>query len=226
MHFEFLVEDASGKILLESVVETILGANGAEHTYRIFSYKGIGRIPKGMTGRIDVRARILLDRLPALLRGYGKSLQSMGKEAAVVVVVDLDTRDCKALKGELLDVLAACKPPPQALFRIAIEEMEAWLLGDRDAILTAYPKAKERVLDRYQQDSICGTWELLADAVHKGGARALKKQGWPAPGRAKCEWAKRIGPLLDVEGNQSKSFQVFRDGVRNLAGSTLQLRME
>lgn len=226
MHFEFLVEDASGKILLESVAETILGSNGAEHTYRILSYKGVGRIPKGMTGSTDVRARILLDRLPALLRGYGKSFQDMHKEAAVVVVVDLDTRDCKAFKGELLDVLAACTPAPQALFRIAIEEIEAWLLGDRDAILTAYPEAKERVLNGYEQDSICGTWELLADAVHKGGAKALKKEGWPAPGRAKCAWAKSIGPLLDVEGNQSKSFQVFRDGVRDLAGSTLRLGME
>ena len=217
MHFEFLVEDASGKILLESVVEKILGSNGAEHTYRFHSYKGVGSIPKGMTGNIDVRKRILLDRLPALLRGYGKSFQHT--EAAVVVVVDLDTRDCMAFKEDLLDVLQACSPAPTALFRIAIEEMEAWLLGDRNAILTAYPRAKQQVLNGYQQDSICGTWELLADAVHKGGAKALKKQGWPAPGRAKCEWAERIGPHIDIEANQSKSFQVFRDGVRSLAGA-------
>ena len=217
MHFEFLVEDASGKILLESVVNTILGSNGAPHTYRIISYKGIGSIPKGMTGKIDVQKRILLDRLPKLLRGYGKSFQQI--DAAVVVVVDLDTRECEEFKQELLGVLATCNPAPTALFRIAIEEMEAWLLGDKNAILAAYPKAKQQVLNGYVQDAICRTWELLADAIHKGGANALKKEGWPAPGRAKCEWAGNIGPHINVETNQSKSFQVFRDGVRCLAGA-------
>jgi hypothetical protein len=139
-------------------------------------------------------------------------------EAAVVVVVDLDTRDCNAFKRELLDVLSACTPAPKTLFRIAIEEMEAWLLGDKEAVLAAYPAAKQQVLNRYEQDSICGTWELLADATHKGGAAALKREGWPAPGRAKCEWAEKIGPLVDIDRNTSKSFQVFRDGVRALAG--------
>ncbi len=46
MHFEILVEDASGKIALESILEKILGPNGKDHTYKIFPYKGIGRIPK------------------------------------------------------------------------------------------------------------------------------------------------------------------------------------
>ncbi len=36
---------------------------------------------------------------------------------------------------------------------------------------------------------------------------------------AKCEWAGRIAPHMDVNGNRSKSFQVFRDGVRRLAGT-------
>ena len=60
----------------------ILGPNGVEHSYRIISYRGVGHLPKGMTGKIDVRKRILLDRLPKLLDGYGKSHQDF--EAAVV----------------------------------------------------------------------------------------------------------------------------------------------
>ena len=76
MHFEILVEDASGKIALGSILEKILGPNGQDHTYKIFSYKGIGRIPKDLRGTTDLRKRILLDRLPRLLRGYGKSLQN------------------------------------------------------------------------------------------------------------------------------------------------------
>ena len=87
MHFEILVEDASGKIVLESIMEKILSPSGEEHTYKIFSYKGIGRIPKDLIGTTDPQKRILLDRLPRLLRGYGKSLQNL--TAAVVVVLDL-----------------------------------------------------------------------------------------------------------------------------------------
>lgn len=216
MHFEILVEDASGKIALQSILEKILGPNGQDHTYRVFSYKGAGRIPKDLRGTADPQKRILLDRLPKLLRGYGKSHQDF--PAAVVVVVDLDDRDCLEFKQEMLNILDDCNPQPTTLFRIAIEEGEAWLLGDRNAIKAAYPRAKEQALNAYAQDSICGTWEKLADAVYPGGSQKLKQLGWPHTGQAKCEWANNITPHLDVDSNQSRSFQVFRDGVRNLAG--------
>lgn len=214
MHFEILVEDESGKIALKSILEKILGPNRQDHNYRIISYKGIGRIPKDLRGTTDPQKRIFLDRLPKLLRGYGKSLQDF--PAAVVVVVDLDDKDCLVFKQEMLDILNACNPQPTTLFRIAIEEGEAWLLGDRNAVKAAYPRAKERVLNAYVQDSICGTWEKLADAVYPGGSPKLKQLGWPFTGQAKCEWAKNIASHLDVESNHSRSFQVFRDGIRNL----------
>ena len=216
MHFEILVEDASGKIALESILGKILGPNGQNHSYRIISYKGVGRIPKNLRGTTDPQKRILLDRLPKLLKGYGKSHQDFS--AAVIVVVDLDAKDCRAFKQEMLDVLKTCNPQPITLFRIAIEEGEAWLLGDRNAIKTAYPRAKEQVLNGYMQDSICGTWEKLADAIYPEGSQKLKQLGWPYTGQAKCEWAKNIAPHLDVESNQSRSFQTFRNGIRNLAG--------
>ena len=216
MHFEILVEDASGKIALESILEKILGPNGQEHNYRIFPYKGIGRIPKNLREATDPKKRLLLNQLPKLLRGYGKSLQ--GLPSAVVVVVDLDNKNCLVFKQEMLDILNDCNPPPTTLLRIAIEEGDAWLLGDRNAVKTAYPRAKEQILNAYEQDSICGTWETLADAVYLGGSKKLKQLGWPHTGQAKCEWANKIAPHLDVENNQSRSFQVFRDGIRSLAG--------
>ena len=132
-------------------------------------------------------------------------------------VVDADDKDCMAFKQELIGVLNACNPRPQTLFRIAIEEGEAWLLGDRAAVKSAYPNAKDAVLNSYVQDSICGTWELLADAVYSGGSKLLKKMGYPAAGVAKWDWAGKIAPHLDIDSNGSKSFQVFRDGVRKLA---------
>jgi len=216
MHFEVLVEDQSGSIALDVVLEKILDENGANHSWRLHRYKEIGRIPKNLHAVADPRKRLLLNHLPRLLRGYGRSLQT-GSDC-VVVVLDLDNRNCVQFKQELLAVQNACNPRPRTLFRIAIEEFEAWLLGDRGAVKTAYPHAKDSVLNGYRQDSVCGTWEVLADAIHPGGSAHLRGAGYPTTGRAKCEWAGRIAPHMDVNRNLSPSFRVFRDGVSGLAG--------
>ena len=215
MHFEVLVEDRSGSISLEFILEKILGQNGIEHSWTIHPFRGIGHLPKGLHRAPNPTNQLLLNNLPRLLRAYGRSLRG---PSAVVVVVDSDERDCLRFKQDLLNVLNACNPSPNTLFRIAIEETEAWLLGDRVAVKSAYPNANDVVLNGYVQDSICGTWEVLADAVHSGGSVSLKRLGYPDEGVAKCEWARNIAPLMDIDSNQSKSFQVFRDGVRNLAG--------
>ena len=200
MHFRVLVEDQSGEIAVGHILKKILGVNGSVHSWRIHRYKGISH---------------LLKDLPSTLQAFGNSLDD---SSAVVVVVDSDDRDCIKFKQDLLNVLNACNPRPNTLFRIAIEEGEAWLLGDRPALTSAYPNAKASVLDNYNQDSICGTWEVLADAIHPSGASQLKALGYPIAGIAKCDWARNIAPQMNVDKNKSKSFQVFRDGVKKLAG--------
>lgn len=208
MHFEILVEDASGKLALEHLVPKILGPESS-HSYRIHPYKGIGRLPRGLRNTNEPRKRILLDQLPRVLSGYGKSLQPP-EQYGVIVVVDSDRKDCHEFKGELLGVLDRCHPAPRTLFRIAIEEMEAWLLGDRSAIFAAFPSAKTTPLDNYSQDSICGTWEVLADAIYPGGSAPLIRLGFPHTGQAKCGWAEKIAPKMDVNANRSPSFNVFK----------------
>ncbi len=71
------------------------------------------------------------------------------------------------------------------------------------------------------QDSICCTWEKLADAIYTGGALALKKKGWPGPGQEKCKWAETISPHMDIETNQSPSFRAFKECLMVLAGKKL-----
>lgn len=215
MHFEVLVEDRSGSIVVDNVLRAVLGGNGDNHSWRTHSYRGLGRLPRGLHGQSDPSSRILLQQLPRIMRGYGNSLSR--DSSAVVVVVDLDDRDCMAFKRDLVGVLRECRPSPRAIFRIAIEEIEAWLLGDRKALTAAYPDAKRSVLDGYVQDSVCGTWELLANAVHAGGSAEVKRAGWPAAGQAKCQWAEKIGPLMKPERNRSPSFKAFQDSVRRLA---------
>nr|VFJ63049.1 MAG: hypothetical protein BECKDK2373C_GA0170839_11035 [Candidatus Kentron sp. DK] len=218
MHFEILVEDQSGKKALDILVPRMIG-NG--HTFKVLPYKGIGRIPKHLTAKSDPRKRILLDRLPQILRGYGNTFANYPADypAAVIVVCDLDDRRRKAFRQELLTVLNTCDPRPKTRFCIAIEEGEAWFLGDIPAIKAAYPEASDAVLDGYVNDSICGTWEKLADAVFKGGAAALKKKGWQAIGAEKSRWSEEITPHMDVSNNLSPSFVYFRDKLRGLAGA-------
>ena len=214
MHFEILVEDQSGSIALKHILEKILGANYIEHSWRMHPYKGKGQLPDNLYERPDPKNQQLLNNLPSLLRGFGKSLDDL---STVVVVVDLDDDDCLKFKQDLLNVLNACNPPPKTLFRIAIEESEAWLLGDLVAVKSAYQNATNAVLNGYVQDSICGTWEVLADAVHPGGSAHLKALGYPPAGVVKCEWAREIAPYIDIYSNKSKSFQVLRDGIKKLA---------
>jgi len=173
MHFEILVEDQSGKKALDLLVPKIIGD---QHTYKVHPYKGIGRIPSGMKDTSDPCKRSLLNNLPRLLRGYGKAFNGYPEncQAAVIVVCDLDKRCLKAFRRELSGILDRCNPKPETCFCLAIEEGEAWYLGDLDAVRTAYPHAKNSVLNSYENDSICDTWEKLADAVYQGGSAALK----------------------------------------------------
>lgn len=212
MHLEFLIEDSSGEKLLQTLLPKLLGAQGDLHSWRVHAYKGIGRVPKGLGKGADPSKRILLDQLPRLLRGYGRTVGT----DVVVVILDVDRRDCRKFLSELKAIAASCNPAPTTLFRLAIEEMEAWYLGDRTALLKAYPRARRDVLDRYSQDGICDTWELLADAIYTGGVAAIKSAGWPLPGQVKSEWAEKIGPLLELDRNISPSFGKLCEGVRRL----------
>lgn len=202
MHIEVLVEDSSGAALMAHLIPKLLGEAAAQHTCRIHNYKGIGRIPRNMTAKVDAAKKTLLDNLRRLLRGYG---QTPGYDA-VLVLVDTDERHVDTFKQELQGVLALCPNAPQAEFALATEEIEAWYFGDRAALLQAYPRADKKVLNKYQQDAVCGTWELLADAVVKGGSAAVKKQGFRKAGELKHEWAHRIGPLMVMGENQSPGF--------------------
>ena len=215
MHFAILVEDQSGKAMLDILVPKILGPV-TTHTFEVHPYKGIGHIPKGLTPKIDAAKRILLDQLPRLLAGYGKTFAGYGDDysAAVIVVCDLDTRNLTAFRQELTDLLDKVHPAPDTAFCLAIEESEAWLLGDIPAIKKAFPKAKDAVLAGYQNDTICGTWELLADAVYPGGAKMLKVQGDRVAGAEKSRWAREISPHMDVGINRSPSFDGFVAALR------------
>jgi hypothetical protein len=215
MHLEVLVDDQSGKKMLDALVPKIIDR---AHTFRVHAYKGIGRIPKGMKAKSDPAKRILMDQLPRLLQGYGQAFSKYPKGylAHVAVVCDLDDNNLKSFSKELKKTLDSCKKKPTTEFCFAIEEGEAWLLGDRVAVEAAYPRANKSVLQSYVYDSICGTWETLADAVYPGGSVALKQRGWQAVGHEKSKWAEAISPHVDIARNASPSFSEFFKRLRTL----------
>lgn len=215
VHFEIFVEDYSGMRALDFLIPKILAD---EHTFRIHPYSGIGRLPGNMRDATDPRKRALLTNLPKLLKGCGRTFQGYGPDykAVAIVVCDLDKRNRMKFLRELEVVLSKCNPKPPTCFCLAIEEGEAWLLGDLQAIRAAYPNVKNDVLESYVNDSICGTWEVLANAVYPGGERALSRKGWHAVGHEKITWAEAIARRMDVDANASPSFCSFRDTLRSL----------
>lgn len=213
MQIEFLVEDISGRVLLEEVMKKYIAEEPAvDIGYTIFPYKGIGGFTKGSNVQ-NVKSQQLLTDLPKRMRAiqsthYGRT------DVAIFVVLDNDKRDTAVFEQQLKQTADRANISMDHVFCIAIEEMEAWLLGDRAAMQRAYPEVADRIATKstgYVQDSICGTWEILADVLTKGGISSFRKKNPSSVdvGRSKSEWANNIGCRMNIRCNNSPSFQRF-----------------
>ena len=136
-NLEILVEEESAEAALWELLPKILGA-GAQ--FRIHSHQG---------------KQNLLKRLESRLRGYAHWI---GADHLVVVLVDRDKEDCRILKRSLEDATiraglrsktAAAGEPFEVLNRIVVEELEAWFLGDPEAIRAAYPRVSRSVSEKH-----------------------------------------------------------------------------
>lgn len=207
MHFQYLVEDQSGaaliRILMQKIVELYPNA-----TYDCKGFRGIGGFTRKNTIK-ETKTGKLLNDLATYLRGFDRSLQSF--PSVIIVVLDSDDHDVQQFRSELEAVAMQNMIKIDHVFCLAVEEIEAWLLGDRHALLSAYPHAKMHVLNTYVQDSIRGTWEVLADAVYPGGTSKLSREhaSFIEIGKLKAEWAQNIGIHMDLKSNESPSFNDF-----------------
>jgi len=200
MHIEFLVEERSAEVALRYLVPKIVGA---DHSFRIHPFNG---------------KQDLLSKLAQRLRGYARWLP---ENSLIFVLVDRDRDDCHDLK-ELLEREALASrlatlthPDPgggyRVVNRLAIEELEAWFLGDIEALVAAYPRlAKHRSgLARFQRDPDSvrgGTWERLE--------KILRRAGYYRSGLRKIENARLVSEHMDPKRNASRSFQVFCEALK------------
>lgn len=201
MHIEFLLEEPSAQTALDLLLPKLLPP---DTTWNCFPHRG----------KTD-----LLQRLPGRLKTYARQFPHQ-PELRVVVLMDADT-DCRRRKTELERIIAeaglytktTAAPGQQfrIITRLAITELEAWFLGDREAIQTAYSRVRPQHFSGLpaQPDAVSDAWETLW--------RVLQAGGYYRAGKAKVEWAETIAPHLNPERNTSASFQYFRLGLAALS---------
>ena len=102
-----------------------------------------------------------------------------------------------------LALLCACPTGAQSLSKSR----------DRKALLEAYPEADTALIDAYQQDSVCGTWELLCKIVCPDTYRSIIEIGYPAIGNYKAKWADNISSHMSPDRNKSPSFLLFANAL-------------
>jgi len=203
MHIEFLVEEPSAEVALQNIIPKILKP---DVSFFIHPHQG----------KPD-----LLEKLPDRLRGYKSWLP---KDWRIVVLVDADDEDCREIKGKLeetardIRLITKSRATPgsqfQVLNRLAIEELEAWFIGDVEALHAAYPRVSlnlgNKTKYRYPDEILGGTWEALE--------RELQKVGYYSGGYSKISGARDISVNMVPERNRSKSFQLFSQGLLELVG--------
>lgn len=196
-HLEILVEEPSMEAFLRALVPRLLPQ---DRTFEVHAFQG----------KSD-----LLGKLEARLRGYAAWLPA---DWRLVVVVDRDADDCRALKRQLEAVsnriglrtrTRAGNAQWQLVNRIAIEELEAWYFGDWEAVRAAYPRVPGTVPQRQgfrDPDAVAGgTWEAFE--------RVLRRHGYFKGGLAKIEAARAIGARVAHERTRSRSFAVFCEAI-------------
>lgn len=196
---EVLVEELSAERALRTLLPRIV----PDHPFEVRVFRGKPDLLKKLPGRLAGYAALPVEFAPL-----------------VVVLVDRDGDVCTTLKEKIVQMadragIPARGPGRRLLARIAVEELEAWFFGDIPAVRAAFPKVPAGV----------GTRAGLRDpdAIGGGTAEALERilqtHGYHSAGLSKTRAAETIAPHMNVDDNSSRSFQVFRDGIRTLTAT-------
>ena len=176
----FLLEEYSMKALLEGLLPRLFPGL----VFQCVPHEGKGDLEKS---------------IPRKLRAW----QEPG--VRFVVVRDNDRGDCMELKEHLRE-LCSDRPEEDCLIRIPCQELEAWYLGEPDALAEAFRE----------------------DSLRRIGSKARfrKPDDIPYPARAlaqlvphyqKIGSARILANHLDRQRNRSPSFHAMMDGIERFA---------
>ena len=122
-----------------------------------------------------------------------------------VIVRDKDEGDCRQVKAALYSLCQAGLRP-DSLVRIACHELEAWYLGDADALAVAFGKTSLRGLSRKARFRDPDSVSRPSDAIRR-----------LVPEFQKVSGARLMAQHLSHDGNRSRSYQVLLEGIDALA---------
>lgn len=202
MYIYFFVEEPSMEIVLNNLLPKII-PDTVQFQFIVFQ------------GKPD-----MLRKLESRLSAYAKWVP---KYYYFVILIDRDNDDCHKLKRDLENICQRSGLTTktsngnkgqhfQVLNRIVIEELESWFLGDSEALRICYPKIPKTINKkskyRYPDNITGGTWENLE--------KVLQRYGYYPSGLAKLTLATEVSQHMNIDKNNSKSFQVFLSGINSL----------
>jgi len=141
-------------------------------------------------------------RLPMRLKAW------LYPDAQFIVLRDQDSGDCLVIKQNLLQKCID-SGKPDAMVRVACHELESFYLGDLKAVSMAIGPEN---IGKLQNKTKFRDPDKLANASEE-----LKKL---VPKYQKVAGSRAIGPLLDINNNQSKSFNALITGIQKLIGKS------
>lgn len=159
---------------LEIIVEEASMAEALRHLMpRILNNRGRWK-PVQMRNKQD-----LLKKLPSRLRAYRKRIDN-GEDLRIIVLVDQDSDDCIELKRRLEEMAREARlftktaPDQDGKFkvvnRIVIEELEAWFIGDVEALKAAFNSLrKANFPGSFNNPDNGGTWERFYRFLKRHG---------------------------------------------------------
>ena len=198
MRFAVMFEGASDVPVVREVLTRRFGML-ENQDFRLHPHQGKGKLRLDPFYRPTATQRGLLDQLPAKLRG----MSQFPSDTCILALLNVDDEDCVALLDALNNTLLKNLPkrPPTVTFRLAIEEIESWVIADVHAVKLAFPKVKLGILKAVTPDDDVGAWEVLAKAR---GSRPRSTTG-----ADKFAWATQIAPHLNLVDAPSPSFRRF-----------------
>ena len=182
-------EEESARTVLNILLPHILPA---EATFQIFSHQGKQDLEKSLPKTLPAISRI--------------------PNARILILEDQDSNDCLSLKAKLKAIADVNCTAPYKI-RIVCKCLENWFLGDLKAVAQTFPRFKaekhaHKASFRHIDAIGNAPGELLQIVPELRGKSRLPKM----------ETAKRIAAHLNIENNQSGSFNQTIAAIRKLVG--------